>query len=130
MLNPHHALEYVLAYNNGRVYYFFHWSFGKDFQRIAQQWADSKGVPLNPQYQELTDEFYPHILPADDVAPPTPHSTPVSDSKPRLPRDDDSKYTQDQQIPGNYMPLAASGEMGYTPGPIPRHLTRSETEAI
>ncbi len=67
MLNPHHALEYILAFNDGSVYYSFHHSFRSDFERIARQWAAAKGVKFEGTFIPLEDGDYPAPSPPPEV---------------------------------------------------------------
>jgi hypothetical protein len=64
VLNPHHALEYMLAFNNGRVFCSFHHRFGEDFERIARQWAEAKDDIVMENFEfhfkALHDHQYPH----------------------------------------------------------------------
>ncbi|KAK0749557.1 hypothetical protein B0T18DRAFT_108785 [Schizothecium vesticola] len=68
VLNPHHAREYVLAFNNGAVFYSFHESFQQEFDRIARRWCGDK-IEYDPHPDLLTDEGYPNILPTQPGAP-------------------------------------------------------------
>ena len=102
ILNPHHASEYLLAYNNGRVYYCFHWSFEKDFQRIAEQWCASKNVEFIGHYYALNDDAYPHVLTSKEAEPSPTHGSVIqSDDKrpePLPQRRDDFKYSGDEEL--------------------------------
>lgn len=60
-MNPHHAGEYVVAFNDGTVFYSFHESFQQDFDQIAREWCGD-AVEYKPHAQLLTDEDYPCIL--------------------------------------------------------------------
>jgi len=48
-----------LAFNDGSVYYSFHYSFKEDFDRIAMQWCTRKGVVFKPSFIPLDDAYYP-----------------------------------------------------------------------
>ncbi|KAK4188452.1 hypothetical protein QBC35DRAFT_549412 [Podospora australis] len=65
VLNPHHAREYVLAYNDGSVYYSFHEDFQKDFDRIARQWCGDR-VQYQPNPDLLRNDDYPGVLVSDN----------------------------------------------------------------
>ncbi|KAK3317022.1 hypothetical protein B0H66DRAFT_310389 [Apodospora peruviana] len=65
VLNPHHSREYVLAFDDGTVYYSFHESFQKDFDKIARQWCGNK-IEYKPHADLLTDEDYPDMVVSDD----------------------------------------------------------------
>jgi hypothetical protein len=77
VLNPHHALEYVLAFNNGKVYYSFHQDFQRDFERIARQWSEGKGVSFQGHFDPLEDRHYRNPR-QDNVEPGATPESPTS----------------------------------------------------
>lgn len=68
VLNPHHEKEYVIAFNDGSVFYRFHESFEDDFAVIARQWCNGK-VEYKPHPDSrglLKDsDYYPNTLEPD-----------------------------------------------------------------
>lgn len=73
-MNPHHEKEYVVAFNDGSVFYRFHESFEDDFAIIARQWCSDK-VEYKPHPDSrglLKDgDYYPNTLEPDEYSPLT-----------------------------------------------------------
>lgn len=66
-MNPFNWHEYVIAYNDGTVYYSFHYTFQEDFERVAEQWCDCKGVTFKPHFNPIyDDEVYNYKASSDD----------------------------------------------------------------
>ena len=84
------------------MYYCFHWSFEKDFQRIAEQWCASKDVEFIGHYYALNDDAYPHVLTSKEAEPSPTHGSVIqSDDKrpePLPQRRDDFKYSGDEEL--------------------------------
>jgi hypothetical protein len=60
-LNPKNPNEYVLAFNDGEVYYSLHKDYVPQFKKVASEWAQGKKVPLSyVRPGHLNDEHCRH----------------------------------------------------------------------
>lgn len=79
-------MEYVLAYNQGKIYCAFHEDFRDDFFQVAKRWRESLArvtqdkafVIAEPEFEHVPEQTFELV--AEDSLPPLGHNRSASNS--------------------------------------------------